>query len=114
MGSCLSDGEVQRCLDFCAKLFNPTSPEQHEKVSRSPHVSPEMLDVNSPVIEQSIYEDAAKRFGEEDYHGAKMVLDKVNARRIMHGEFATHNMELESLDGFAVRLETGNLGLKSA
>lgn len=32
MGARLSEDEVQRALDFCVNLFNPTTPEQHESV----------------------------------------------------------------------------------
>jgi len=32
MGAKISEDEVQRALDFCVKLFNPTTPEQHEAV----------------------------------------------------------------------------------
>lgn len=34
MGKRLSEDEVQRALDFCVNLFNPTTPEQHESVRR--------------------------------------------------------------------------------
>lgn len=34
MGKRLSEDEVQRALDFCVRLFSPTTPEQHESVRR--------------------------------------------------------------------------------
>lgn len=34
MGTRLSEDEVQRALDFCVRLFSPTTPEQHESVRR--------------------------------------------------------------------------------
>lgn len=34
MGKRLSEDEVQRALDFCVHLFNPTTPEQHEATRR--------------------------------------------------------------------------------
>ncbi|KAI0364421.1 FAD/NAD-P-binding domain-containing protein [Pilatotrama ljubarskyi] len=34
MGTRLSEDEVQRALDFCVHLFDPTTPEQHEDVRR--------------------------------------------------------------------------------
>lgn len=32
MGAKISENEVQRALDFCVNLFNPTTPEQHKAV----------------------------------------------------------------------------------
>jgi len=40
-----------------------------------------------------------------------MVLNKINARRIVHPEYAIHNLQLEPLEGYAVKLERGKLGL---
>ena len=34
MGARLSEDEIQRALDFCVHLFDPTTPEQHEFVRR--------------------------------------------------------------------------------
>lgn len=42
-----------------------------------------------------------------------MVLNKINARRVVHAEYAINNLESEPLDGFVVRLKRGNLGLSS-
>jgi hypothetical protein len=41
----------------------------------------------------------------------KMVVNKINARRVVHPEYAINNLESEDLNGFAVRLEKGKLGL---
>jgi hypothetical protein len=42
----------------------------------------------------------------------RRVLDKINARRVVHAEYAIHNLELEPLEeGHVVRLERGKLGL---
>lgn len=40
-----------------------------------------------------------------------MVLQKINARRVLHAEYAINNLETEPLDGLVVRLKRGNLGL---
>ena len=41
----------------------------------------------------------------------KMVLKKINARRVVHSEFTMNNLESEDLNGFVVRLKKGSLGL---
>lgn len=41
-----------------------------------------------------------------------MILERVNARRMVATEFEMNNFETETLDGFVVRLERGRLGLK--
>jgi flavine halogenase len=49
--------------------------------------------------------------GEEDE--VKMVLDKVNARRVIHSEFSegVHSLEQEDVCGMSIRLKKGDLGL---
>lgn len=42
----------------------------------------------------------------------KMVLEKINARRVVHSEYSINNLEVEYLEGFAVVLEHGQLGLR--
>lgn len=41
----------------------------------------------------------------------KMVVNKINARRVVHSEYAINNFESEGLNGYVVRLERGKLGL---
>jgi len=41
----------------------------------------------------------------------KMVVNKINARRVVHSEYAINNLESEGLNGYVVRLEKGMLGL---
>lgn len=46
----------------------------------------------------------------------RMVLEKVNARRVIHAEHGNglNSLEEEAVDGFVVRLERGALGLRRA
>ena len=174
MGARLSEVELQKALDFCVDLFNPTSPEQHDRVARMDRIGKELLDVTGPVMSPdflasvleldpdptryndriTIATDASKPSKltmclQAIYHGTsgttkrrtsaggcprrlradsessndetgsdyekatetKMVLNKVNARRVVHSEYGIHNFESEPLDGFVVRLERGKLGL---
>ena len=169
MGARLSEVELQKALDFCVDLFNPTSPEQHDRVARMDRIGKELLDVTGPVMSpdflasvleldpdatrysdritsipnkltmclQAIYHgtngtskrrtsvggcprrlradsDSSNDETGSDYEKAtetKMVLNKVNARRVVHSEYGIHNFESEPLDGFVVRLERGKLGL---
>lgn len=163
MGTRLSEHELQKSLDFCVNLFNPTSPEQHVRVAKS-GLSHDFLDATAPVMDPTILE-LALQMGEISLGGApgsvrnssaglptisdsdsgceiedlqflpppivkrpdrrpkrsdsdaekmaetKMVLKKINARRIVHSEFTMNNLESEDLNGFVVRLEKGRLGL---
>jgi len=127
MGTRLSETELQKSLDFCVNLFNPTSPEQHERLSRLGGVmGKDLLDVTMPVMDPTMLEstfpvkidkrDTIKSgddfdFDSETASETKLVLDKINARRVVHSEFAINNLESEPLDGFVVRLEKGRLGL---
>ncbi|KAI0769406.1 FAD/NAD-P-binding domain-containing protein [Trametes elegans] len=158
MGARLSEDEVQRALDFCVHLFDPTTPEQHESVRRKLELAsglvgtpprelpcalrPELdadparlLDVRAPVVDPIQLErllrhqlqlqegtPASPRIPAAIPEGAvesqrseiKMVLDKVNARRVIHSEHgnALNSLEEEELAGYALRLERGQLGLR--
>ena len=134
MGARLSEAELQKSLDFCVKLFNPTTPEEHERLARSGHVARELLDASGPFVDPSVFEylpigqsedrleveaGTFRGSGECDSDSecekakeARRVLDKINARRLVHAEYAIHNLELEPLEqGYVVRLEKGRLGL---
>ncbi|KAI8992929.1 FAD/NAD-P-binding domain-containing protein [Trametes punicea] len=163
MGARLSEDEVQRALDFCVHLFDPTTPEQHESVRRKLELerasglvfpasscsssdlssaAPDLadpvgrlFDVRAPVVDPVQLDRLLRhqlRLQESPPHGLraparipelvdeqqrseiKMVLDKVNARRVIHAEHGNglNSLEEEELVGFALRLKRGNLGLR--
>jgi len=128
MGARLSETELQKSLDFCVNLFNPTTPEQHECLSHCGDVAQELLDIAAPVIDPSIFErslhvsqagmgDAEDAVNSSDCEKAaetRMILNKINARRVVHPEYAINNLETEPLDGYVVKLERGKLGLTKA
>lgn len=136
MGTRLSETELQKSLDFCVNLFNPTSPEQHERLSRlGGFTGKDLLDVTLPLMDPTILEsaipvmitnsdiieysqtcdatdsDAEISSDAETASETKLVLNKINARRVVHSEYAINNLESEPLGGFVVRLEKGRLGL---
>ena len=172
MGTRLSETELQKSLDFCVNLFNPTSPEQHAGVARRGFIGRELMDVTAPVMDPAVLESffsVDKKLGggvirggvingsiggvrmnvvishagvKGNGHGngyaargrscsesstssdgysdsekvaeTKMVLHKINARRVVHSEYGINNLESEPLNGFVVRLEKGRLGLVKA
>ncbi|KAL9711644.1 hypothetical protein Ac2012v2_004715 [Leucoagaricus gongylophorus] len=123
MGARLSESELQKSLDFCVKLFDPTVPEDHQRASSMDGLSHTLLDVSTPIIDPDLLEKTLAvnylRPSYDDDSGSdsekatetKMVLHKINARRVIHSEYAINNMELENLDGYVVHLEKGKLGL---
>ncbi|KAF8653329.1 hypothetical protein AX16_004029 [Volvariella volvacea WC 439] len=145
VGARLSETELQKSLDFCINLFNPTNPEEHQHLFEQTPLGRELFDVRGPLrdpllldatiqngngqpIASAVYlahghngnfnlnasgNGDGNDGGEEDdtTREAKMILRKINARRLIHAEYALHNMQAESLDGYVVRLEVGNLGL---
>ena len=160
MGTRLSENELQKSLDFCVNLFNPTSPDEHARVAKS-GISQNFLDVCAPVMDPNVLElalqmDEVSMGGAAPASGAglptindtdsgceiedlkflpppivkrpdrrpkrsdsdaekvaetRMVLRKINARRVVHSEFTMNNLESEDLNGFVVRLKKGSLGL---
>ncbi|KAG5637513.1 hypothetical protein H0H81_004264 [Sphagnurus paluster] len=134
MGKQLFEAELQKSLDFCVNLFNPTTPEQHERLSRSSRIGKEHFDVTSPIIDPTFLENALhvgrniktslsrddrdvdtdpedSSSDSERVMETKMILNKINARRVVHPEYAVNNMETEPLGGLVMRLEKGRLGL---
>ncbi|KZT04732.1 FAD/NAD(P)-binding domain-containing protein [Laetiporus sulphureus 93-53] len=85
---------------------------------------PGLLDVHTPIVDpaklkevlahhsMSLLSSSAERI-EADAE-VKMVLDKVNARRVIHSEHGNglNSLEEEAVDGFVVRLRRGQLGLR--
>lgn len=148
-------------MDFCGKLFAPTSPDEHHVAERilterlkgqaTDDPDPEtanlrFLDVHAPVIDPQIIDSVVQgQFastprsvadagdttpdvqsdarnpgcGELDM---KTILEKVNARRVIHSEHGNgvHNFEDEPLGqsgtdgGWVARLDRGRLGLARA
>ncbi|KAJ2916304.1 hypothetical protein MD484_g4125, partial [Candolleomyces efflorescens] len=132
MGARLSETELQKSLDFCINLFTPTIPDEHERVIRSSPICAELMDVGTPLLHPSVLESAltlvessspskaddAKELDpdadsdEEGFAEARVVLEKINARRVVHAEYSVNNLEIEYLEGLAVVLEQGKLGLR--
>lgn len=123
MGARLSESELQKSLDFCVRLFDPTTPEDHRRASSMRGLSADLLDVTSPIIDPAFLEKSLVAELSQGPEGdgpdtettleTKMVLHKINARRIIHSEYAINNLELENLDGYVVHLVRGELGLVS-
>jgi len=165
MGHRLSEDEVQQALDFCGKLFAPTSPDEHRAAERllaerlkepatdtrdAEAANLRFLDVHAPIIDPQIIDTVVREqfspmprsasdaggvalefqpktrnpaadsgCGEWDM---KTILEKVNARRVIHSEHGSgvHNFEDEPLGqsgtdgGWVARLEKGRLGLVRA
>ncbi|KAJ7072617.1 FAD binding domain-containing protein [Mycena amicta] len=133
MGKRLSENELQKSLDFCVNLFSPTSPEEHNRVAAQPHITQSLLDVAAPVIDPVVLEmamhvgnappassapppsrkSATKRDrSASEVAETRMVLQKINARRVVHAEYAAiNNFESEPIGGYIARLEKGRLGL---
>lgn len=133
MGATLSETELQKSLDFCVNLFNPTSPEQHDRVANQTEIGQALLDVTSPIVDPAVLEKALHvehnpiskpplpppsrmRLTNRDRSASevaetRMVLTKINARRVVHSEYAINNFESEPIAGYVVRLEQGRLGL---
>ncbi len=122
MGARLSESELQNSLDFCVNLFNPTTPEHHERLLREGKIDKELLDVTAPIVHPDVLKRALFVPGEGLHQAedpsvdpkakmSKLVLDKINARRVVHAEYDVNNLEAEPLDGYVVHLRTGQLDL---
>ncbi|KAI0711652.1 hypothetical protein C8Q76DRAFT_652958 [Earliella scabrosa] len=134
MGARLSEDEVQRAIEFCSKLFEHTTPEQHDQVrerleaANGPSESTTAqvaspFDTHAPVVAPSRLDKllrpvqtatAAATGDARQQAEIRNVLGKVNARRIVHAEYGNglNTLEAEDFDGYVLRLKKGQLGLQ--
>ncbi|KDQ55196.1 hypothetical protein JAAARDRAFT_196058 [Jaapia argillacea MUCL 33604] len=157
IGPHLYPTELDKALDFCVNLFNPTTPELHQSVGeilesetksksarldeKAEDVWKRALDVSSPPMDpeelgrivkdlefispspnppMSFHSESMSSSCRKAEHpltfpdDVKLVLDKVNARRVIHAEHSGLGaFENEALVGGLVgRLVRGKLGLR--
>ncbi|KAJ3737595.1 hypothetical protein DFJ43DRAFT_987167 [Lentinula guzmanii] len=113
MGVRLYEHELQESLDFCVKLFSATSPESHTQLAANSNISQELLDITAPVVAPEDLEKALSVASKlEDEEATKMVLEKINARKVLNTEYSVNSFETEAMNGLSIRLERGKLGLR--
>ena len=86
-------------------------------VSSISNASPPASPVSAVFSSTSMSNVSDSSFGEDGSEGGdsevKMVLEKVNARRVIHADMSmgVHSLEQEAVDGMLIRLKRGELGL---
>ncbi|KAL4071244.1 hypothetical protein V8B97DRAFT_2023829 [Scleroderma yunnanense] len=123
MGLRLTEGEIQEALDLCSKFIAPTTPEQLAQAQRQGLPS-DLFDVTAPLVHpemiKTVLNNANGQSSEtqvfntesDDTEDAKLLMEYVNAHRMLHHEHRTNSLELENIAGYFVRLERGHLGLQ--
>ncbi|KAJ3861983.1 hypothetical protein EV359DRAFT_83772 [Lentinula novae-zelandiae] len=125
MGVRLYERELQESLDFCVKLFSDTAPESHIELVSNSNIAQELLDLTAPVfgpqdLERALSVAASQSRNTDDLEtrrnreATKMVLEKINARKVLNPEYTLNGFEAEAMNGFSIRLERGKLGLRRA
>jgi len=121
MGKRLSETELQKSLDFCANVFTPVTPEQEQRNAERARISKELLD-KTETVTPSLLEDAMKVQNAAEMAASSDPAEAVtvdqtegipesDARHVMKDEYTMNSFETETLNGYAVRLEKGQLGL---
>lgn len=106
MGARLSELELQKSLDFCVKMFDPVTLDPQQAIAVE-----DLLDLHTPLVHPDNFRSRKDEAGIPE---TRMLLDKVNARRLVQAEYAINNFQQEPLLGYVVRLEEGRLGLSKA
>ncbi|KAJ6562743.1 putative halogenase [Mycena vulgaris] len=102
----VTEQTLQRTMDFCEHALGPTTPEMQAAVAE--RVDASLLAPDGPIMGTTA---VAALAGQDEE--AKQVLWRVNARKAVEGMFDwEQNFQGESLNGFAVVLERGVLGLR--
>ncbi|KAJ7623852.1 putative halogenase [Mycena polygramma] len=100
----VTEAMVQRTMDFCEHILY-TDSEMHDEVAK--RVDPNLMKHDGPILG---LKDVAAIAGDDDEVGA--VLRRVNARKVAEAMHWQPNFRGESVNGFSIVLERGNLGLK--
>ena len=118
----IAEPDLSRLFDVRAPVVDPAQLEKllrlqlqlQESQTSSPPASPRTPHFPPSRLPASIPESARGATPDAQAAEIRMVLDKVNARRVIHAEHgdALCNLEEEELGGFALRLERGELGLR--
>lgn len=130
--------QVRAALEGLAISPRAPAASEDEQGEGAPIDGAKLLDVRAPVVDpvelakvlQSIVPTADATGGIQGGQAGcvagipagvedaemRMVLEKVNARRVIHAEHGNglNSLEEEAVDGFVVRLERGELGLRRA
>ncbi|KAJ4483597.1 hypothetical protein J3R30DRAFT_1806921 [Lentinula aciculospora] len=123
MGVRLYERELQESLDFCVKLFSATAPESHTQLVADSKIAQELLDITAPVAAPQDLERALSVASRPETEGSevyrnreatKMVLEKINARKVLNPEYSVNGFEAEAMNGYSIHLERGKLGLRRA
>lgn len=102
VGARLSENEVQESLDFCFAALNaPASDDDDTEVS-SPALDTVGMSTKGPEV------PAKEKEGDSEAKSNGVG----QMREMLRGEFKINGLEAEGLDGYAIRLEKGSLGLK--
>jgi flavine halogenase len=137
LGPRISESEVQNALDFCASLFNPFNQgvandlRKHleglddDQFSSHGVEKSALMDVTAPLLPAKEVQNIARDPSflpalengsvEEAETEVQRILERINARRLIHREHSgLHSLEEETLGagpGYSIRLECGRLGL---
>jgi hypothetical protein len=135
LGPRISENEVQNALDFCVDLFDPSDQGEANDLRKylegiddgqfSAHGAEKSVimnfasrhlpakDVQNTARDPSSLPAVENGSAEEGESEVRRVLEKINARRLLHREYTgLHALEEESLGaGYSLRLESGRLGL---
>lgn len=104
----LSDVALNEALDFCVRMFEPLEGNNEEAIIE--RIQPSLLSIGAPVTGPADWERAVGP-GDQD---AKTILGRKNALKIFKNDVTTKTFAADAVDGYAVRLERGSLGLVRA
>ncbi|KAK7039954.1 hypothetical protein R3P38DRAFT_3469314 [Favolaschia claudopus] len=103
----ITEGMLQRTMDFCEHALGPTTPEMHAAVANRLE-DPTLLADKGPIMPPNEVEAIAGQ-DEETKH----VLWRVNARKAVEGIYDWQSdLESSAVNGLGVVLERGRLGLQ--
>ncbi|KAL4066069.1 hypothetical protein J3A83DRAFT_350187 [Scleroderma citrinum] len=120
MGLRLTEGEIQEALDLCNKIVTVEQPAgtQRQGLPSDP------LDMAAPPAHPEMVETALNNANSQsdktqtsdaecnDTEDGKIIWEVVNPHQVVLFEKGTNTLEVENIDGYAVRLERGYLGLQ--
>jgi hypothetical protein len=94
-------------IAFTRNLFTPTTRQQYQSVSQRVG---DLIKLDGPVVGP----DELDKVLDTDDSDAKAVLKRINALKVLRNDTSPESFMSESVNGYVIKLERGQLGLVKA
>lgn len=118
MGKMLFETELQKCLDFCANVSNPVTPEQLLRNTQRIRIGKglwakgeaEAMEAQNGTVQKDNEATGIEPAGAAAADETERIVE-ARTKLMIKSQYTMNNFETEVLNGFTVRLVKGQLGM---